>query len=124
MKRKLTVFDRVQSSSSSKGVCANHTNKDGQTDNAKPPAGDIANEVDLLLLLVVSPEADTTEYEWPIERTAGIRVLASEARVVLQHKDLELGKLLQERDVLPWLILDLDGTVSEVMAAWHMIVVV
>jgi hypothetical protein len=47
--------------------------------------------------VVLRPEADTGKVERPVDRVGGIRMRGGEAGVVLEHEDLELDELAEER---------------------------
>lgn len=78
-------------------VRAEDANKDAERHDARPPADDVADEVDLGPRDgAARPEADAAQEERPVDRTRRIRVRVGEARVVLQHEDLQLEELAQE----------------------------
>jgi hypothetical protein len=112
----LTILNRVKTTPSREGVSCHDASENGQPNDTEPPARNVANKVDLLLLVVVRPEADTAQYERPIERAACVGMVSGESRVVLKHQDLELGKLLQERHMLARLVLNDNRPIAEVVA--------
>lgn len=82
----LTIRYGINASAPGQKVRADDADVNGQSNNACPPPNDVTDEVDLFLRVVLSPEADTTEKEWPIDRVAGVRVRCSETSVVLKHQ--------------------------------------
>jgi hypothetical protein len=91
-----TIRDWLNSSSSSQEIGAKNADVDGERYNTGPPADDVAYEVDLLLGLVLCPEADPTQEEWPVDRIAGVWVRRRETGIVLHHQQLQLCKLLEK----------------------------
>lgn len=71
----------------------------------------------MLLLIVLGPEADATDEEWPVDRASSIRMGSSETSVVGQHEGLEFPELLEEVAVLDLLLLDFGGSVPLILAS-------
>ncbi len=113
---KLTILDRLETTTSGERVGANDADKDAERDGADPPVEQVTNHVDLLVGIPICPEADAAQAERPLDRLAGVRVRGGEARVMLQHEDLELDKLLDEAAFPDLLDFGLVRSVSEVVA--------
>lgn len=64
----LTVLDRLDSTSACQRIGPDDTDEDGHGHHANPPRGDVSDKVDLLLLVILCPEADSTHQERPAER--------------------------------------------------------
>lgn len=92
----LTIRNGVDSTASGQQIRANDADVYRESDDTSPPPDDVTNQVDLLLGLVVGPEADTTQEERPVDRAAGIRMRSSETGVVLKHEQLQFGELAEE----------------------------
>lgn len=94
-------------------VGTNDAGKDSQQAAYEPPSKWVTEEVDLLLCVVVGPEADTTKKEGPLDWETGVGVAAGQSVVVVEHGALQLKVLLQERYVLDLLdLLDETGAVG------------
>ena len=70
--------------------CSHHTDVDGQSDETRPPADKVTDQVNLLLRSGLRPEADTLDEEGPVDGVACVRMRSYETCVVLKHKELEL----------------------------------
>ena len=112
----LTVVEGLDAASASNQVCANDADVRRDRDDARPPADDVANEVDLLLAIVLCPKADAAEEERPVDRAARIRVRRRQAGVVLDHEQLQLDELLEEVALLGLLVPDV-GVIADVGTA-------
>lgn len=71
----------------------------------------------MLLLVVLSPEADTADEERPVDGASGIRMGSSEASVVGQHEGLEFPELLEEIAWFDLLLLDFSGSATLILAS-------
>ena len=103
----------------SKEISTEDTDVDGETNNTSPPADNVTSEVDLLVLIVLGPEADTADEEGPVDRSASIWVGCSQTGVVLPHEELKLAKLPEKvhflgnlnwciASAIGWLLVDWD----------------
>lgn len=115
----LTILDWIDASSPRKCVGQHYTTPDRHASDADPPAGDVAHQIDLLLGLVVRPEADTTQQERPAEWLACVWVGGRKTGIMLQHEDLKFGKLLEEIDVPYGLVLEVTSAVLEVVTSYQ-----
>lgn len=86
----------VHSTAPRQEIGTEDTNVDGEGNGAGPPADDVTNEVDLLLRVIVSPEADTSEEEWPVDGGTGVRMRGSQTSIMLQHEELKFSKFAEE----------------------------
>lgn len=111
------IRNGVDSTSSSNSVGGQNAEDDREGQAASPPRSDVANEVDLLLLVVLSPEADTADEERPVDGTSGIRMGSSETSVVGQHEGLEFPELLEEVAWFDLLLLDFDSSATLILAS-------
>jgi hypothetical protein len=87
-----------------KEVRTEDADEDGQRDYASPPGDNIADEINLLLILVLGPEGNTGNKEWPVDRSTGVWVGGRQASVVLEHKTLKLAEFPEEIDALRLLL--------------------
>ena len=71
---KLTFGNWIDCTATGDQICTKNTNIDGEGEYARPPSYQVTDEVDLLLALILGPEADSTEEERPIDRCARIRM--------------------------------------------------
>lgn len=78
-------------------VCCDNASKHSQKTAGDPPANGVANKVDLLTCVILSPEAHSAEQEWPVVRLAGVRVAAGQLVVVVEHGPLQLKPFAEER---------------------------
>lgn len=78
-----TIRNGVDFSPSRDKVCAKDTDVDAHATHSSPPSDQITDEVNLLLAIVLRPEADTTEKERPIDGSASVRVGSSQSGVML-----------------------------------------
>lgn len=92
----LTIGNGADVPATSKQVRAKNSNVDRKRDCTCPPTDDVANQVDLFLLCVLGPETDTTQEEGPVDGAACIWVGSGEPSVMLKHKKLQFGELLEE----------------------------
>lgn len=115
----LTILKGIHVPPASHEVGTKDTNVDGKSHHADPPADHIAYEVDLLLVGTVGPEADTSEEERPVERTAGVRMRGGEASVVLQHEELKLSELAEEEHGFGLSGFVPRGSVLEFVVVWR-----
>lgn len=98
--RASAVIQGINAAAEGDLIGQDNTGVDGQQTAGKPPADRVAEEVDLLASLVLSPEADTSEQEGPLVRVARVGVAAGQLAVVVEHGSLQLKPLLQEGQVL------------------------
>ena len=99
-KRGLTRRDGLDTTSPGEQVRTEDANKDRDAERRGEPADEVANEVDLLLPLVLRPEADAADEEGPIDRVAGIGMRSGKARIVLQHEKLQFGEFFEKVTLL------------------------
>lgn len=92
----------------SKEVSTKDADVDRETNDASPPADDVTSEVNLLVILVLGPEADSTDKERPIERTTGVGMRSGQTGVMLPHQELKLAELPEEVHFLGFL----DGSIA------------
>jgi hypothetical protein len=71
-----------------------YAREDGQEGRCEPPSYWITEEIDLLPCVVVRPETDSSEEEWPLEWLTGIGMTARESIVVEKHGSLEFEPFL------------------------------
>jgi hypothetical protein len=62
----LTNWNRVYTPPPRKQICTKDTYVQRQSKGAGPPPNNIANEVDLLLVLILRPETNTSQEERPV----------------------------------------------------------
>lgn len=94
----LTDRNRRQSSPLCELVGSEDPDKDREGHDADPPPGDVPDQVHLLAVLVLArPETDPAQQERPVDRTRCVRVRVGQARVVLEHGDLQFKEFAQER---------------------------
>lgn len=86
----LTAIEGIDATAERNLIGKNDTGIDGKETAGKPPAKRVANKVNLLARVVLCPEADTAEQEWPLVGMAGIGMAACELAVVVKHGALEL----------------------------------
>ena len=110
----LTFRDRFDAPAASEEVGTENADEDRHAERAREPSDQVADEVDLLLAIVLCPEADTTEKEWPVDRSTSVRMGGSQTGVVLQHEELEFTELLEEVQRLGCLDLDVGQSVVPV----------
>src|SRR6266576_6777828 len=67
-----TISNRVHRTASCNQICPEDTNEYRQTNGTSPPANNVTSQVDLLLGIGLRPEADTTQYKWPVDWSAGV----------------------------------------------------
>ena len=75
----------------------------GEKTAGDPPADGIAKEIDLLAGVVLGPETDSSEKEWPLNRLTGVRMAARESIVVEEDGTLQLKVFHQEGESLHFL---------------------
>lgn len=83
--RRLTFRQRLDVTTARDQVREHDARVERDADDARPPANDVTDEVDLLLALSLRPEADTADEEGPVDGAAGVGVRSGETSVVLQH---------------------------------------
>lgn len=93
---KRTVRNRVHSSSPGQCISREHADQYRDGEGAEPPACNVPDEVNLLLLVVLRPEADPLHQEGPVDRSTRVWVRGGQPRIVRQHQHLELKDLLEE----------------------------
>lgn len=98
MCERLTFGNRLHTTTTCQKISSQDTDENRNANNASPPAGEVTDEVDLLLAFILRPEADTADEEGPVEGTTGVWMGSGESGVVLQHQDLQFGELLEEVD--------------------------
>lgn len=81
-------------------ISSNDAGKHSQKTAGNPPANGVANKVDLLTCVILSPEAHSAKQEGPVVRLAGVRVAAGQLVVVVEHGPLQLEPLAEERQCL------------------------
>lgn len=96
----LTFIETVDAAALGELVCANDAGEDREETASDPPTDRVAEEVDLLSGVVLGPEADSTEEEWPLDGLTGIGMAAGEGIVVEEDGALQLEVLDQEREGL------------------------
>jgi hypothetical protein len=74
---RLTIRNGIHSTAPCNQVGPENSNKDCDADDARPPANQIADEIDLLLSVVLCPKADAHEEEWPVDGITGVRMRCS-----------------------------------------------
>lgn len=78
-------------------VSSDNASKHSQKTAGDPPAKGVANKVDLLTRVILSPEAHSAKQKRPVVRLAGVRVAAGQLVVVVEHGPLQLKPLAEER---------------------------
>ena len=111
-----TLRNRLDVPTPSCEIRASDTNEHAESHDANPPPNRVASEVDLLLLVVISPEADTVQQERPVDGPTGVRVRCSQASIVLQHQKLQLSELDEEIHLLHGLRLGWSRAVHNLVA--------
>lgn len=96
----LTVVQSINASAQGDLISQNDTSVNSQQTGRQPPSDRVTNKVDLLAGVVLGPEADTTQQEWPLVRMAGIRMAAGQLAVVVEHGSLQFKPLAEERQRL------------------------
>lgn len=79
----LTLRNGLDFSSPRQHVSNDDPHVNGYRNHTGPPPDDVANEVDLLLRIVLRPEADSTDEERPVNWATGIRVRSNKTGIVL-----------------------------------------
>ena len=102
-----TVRNGLDASPPGQNIRTEDPDEDRRADHTRPPSNQVADEVNLLLSVVLRPERDAGDEERPVERSARVRVRRDEARVVLQHQDLQLAKLFEKVHLLGLLVPEL-----------------
>jgi hypothetical protein len=92
----LTIRNGIHAPASRQKVGSKDPDIDRQRNSARPPTNDVTDQINLLLVVVVRPEADTTEKEWPVDGIAGIWMRTGQSCIVLKHEKLEFGEFLEE----------------------------
>ena len=114
LENQFTICDRVVLPLACNKICTKNADVDAHATNGSPPPNQVTDEVDLLLAIVLCPETDTTEKEWPVDRSTSVRMGGSQTGVVLQHEELEFAELLEEVQRLGCLDLDVGQSVVPV----------
>lgn len=96
----LTVVQCIDASAQRDLISENNPNVDSQQAAGKPPTNWVTKKIDLLAGVVLCPETDAAQQEWPLIRMAGVRVTAGQLAVVVKHGSLKLKPLAQERQSL------------------------
>lgn len=94
--RSSSAIESVNTTAQRYLISEKNTGINSEKTASEPPANGIAQEVNLLARLTLSPEAHTTEQERPLVRVASIRVAAGKLAVMVEHGTLELEPLLEE----------------------------
>jgi len=92
----LTIGDRIHATPASQQVRTEDANVDRDSNSRRPPPNNVANKVDLLLGIVLSPEADATDQERPVDGAARIGMRSGKTSIVLEHQQLQFGVLPQK----------------------------
>lgn len=111
---RLTIFDRVQASSTGEQICADNTDKHGQGHSTRPPSKQVSNHIDLLVQVVVGPERNTAQAKRPLDRIGSVRVFRCQTGIVLKHENLEFDKFLDKASAFCLFSLNVDSTVAEI----------
>jgi hypothetical protein len=111
---KHTLFDGIEASSPREHIRSNDAHEDTERHGTDPETKQISDHVDLLLVIVVGPETDSAQAERPFNGFTSIRVISSQASIVLKHENLQFDKLLDEAAFLNFFGFDVDRTVSEI----------
>lgn len=94
------MIQGVNTTPKRKLISSENTRVDREQAAGNPPADGVAQKVNLLPGVVLSPEANATEQEWPLVRLRGVGVAAGQLVVVPEHGSLKLEPLPQERQRL------------------------
>lgn len=96
----LTVIQSINTTPERELVRSNDASIDRKQAACNPPADRVTQKVDLLTGLILGPETNTPEQEWPLVGLRGVRVAAGQLVVVPEHGPLKLKPLPQERQGL------------------------
>jgi hypothetical protein len=69
-------------------ISGNNASEDSKKTAGEPPSQRVTKEINLLLRIILSPEAHTSQQKWPHKRLAGVWVAASQSVVMVEHGSL------------------------------------
>ena len=92
----LTIGDGIHATPASQQVRTEDADVNRDSNSRCPPPKDVADEVDLLLGIILRPEADAADQERPVDAAARVGMRSGKASVVLEHQELQFGVLAQK----------------------------